>query len=137
MLGAEPIESDDPVESIRELTKGVGVDRVIEAVGNDATIQLGIQLARIEGSVSVVGVNQNTSFDFNMALAQVKSLSFHIGLCSVQAELPTLIPLVQSGRIDPTLAISHRMGLSEGAEAYRLFASREDGIRKVILDPSR
>jgi 2-desacetyl-2-hydroxyethyl bacteriochlorophyllide A dehydrogenase len=136
-LGAEPIHADDPVAAILERTKGLGVDRVIEAVGVDATIQLALGLARTEGSVSVVGVNQNTSFDFNMALAQFRSLSFHIGLCSVQAELPTLIPLVQSGRIDPSLTISHRMGLSEGAEAYRVFAARADDVRKVILDPSR
>lgn len=24
-----------------------------------------------------------------------------------------------------------------GAEAYRLFAAREDGVRKVVFDPSR
>jgi threonine dehydrogenase-like Zn-dependent dehydrogenase len=136
-LGAEPIEADDPVEEVRRLTKGVGVDRVVEAVGLDATIRLALRLARTEGSVSVVGVSQTRRFDFDMALAQVRSLSFHIGLCSVQAELPSLIPLVQSGRIDPSISVSHRMGLSEGAEAYRLFAARSDDVRKVILDTRR
>ena len=135
-LGAEPIDAADPVEEVMARTGGRGVDRVIEAVGADATIELALSLARIEGSVSVVGVSQNTRFDFNMALAQVRSLSFHIGLCSVQVELPALVPLVEAGRLDPARTISHRMGLGEGAEAYRLFASREDDVRKVILDPA-
>lgn len=137
LLGAEGVGGDDTKEIVLERTQGRGVDRVIEAVGGDATIRLALSLARIEGSVSVVGVNQNPHFDFNMALAMVKSLSFHIGLCSVQAELPTLIPLVQSGRIDLARMVSHRFGVSEGAEAYRLFAAREDNVRKVILDPTR
>ena len=64
-------------------------------------------------------------------------MSFAIGSCSVQVELPILIPLVASGRIDPGRTISHRMALSDGAEAYRIFASREDDVRKVVLDPSR
>ncbi len=39
MQGAEPInfEEEDPVEAIRELTAGIGVDRAIDAVGVDAT----------------------------------------------------------------------------------------------------
>ena len=125
-LGAEPIDSEDPVEEVFARTAGRGADRVIEAVGADATIQLALQLARVEGSVSVVGANQNSNFDFNMALTQIRSLSFAIGLCSVQVELPTLVPLVASGRIDPSRTISHRMALSDGAEAYRCRRSPEN-----------
>lgn len=138
-IGAEPIDVTDPadvVPAVMEATGGRGADRVIEAVGSDATIQLSIDLCRREGAVSVVGVNQTVQFDFNMAVAQLRSLSFHIGLCSVQAELPALLPLVESGRIDPSRTVSHRMGLSAGAEAYRIFAQREDDVRKVVLDPS-
>ena len=65
----------------------------------------------------------------------LKELEFHIGLCSVQFELPTLLPLVASGRIAPANVITHRMPLSSGPEAYRLFASRADGVGKVVLDP--
>lgn len=136
-LGAVGIAAESAIEAVFEATHGRGADRVIEAVGNDATIKLALGLTRVEGAVSIVGVNQNSHFDFNMALAQFRSISFHIGLCSVQAELPALIPLVQSGRIDPAINVSHRFGLSEGAEAYRLFAAREDDVRKVLLDPSR
>jgi threonine dehydrogenase-like Zn-dependent dehydrogenase len=28
------------------------------------------------------------------------------------------------------------MGLSDAADAYRLFDSREDGVMKVLLDPT-
>jgi hypothetical protein len=29
------------------------------------------------------------------------------------------------------------MGLSEGVEAYRLFASRKDGVMKIVMDARR
>jgi threonine dehydrogenase-like Zn-dependent dehydrogenase len=29
------------------------------------------------------------------------------------------------------------LGLSEGAEAYRLFDGRREGVMKVVLDPGR
>ena len=33
--------------------------------------------------------------------------------------------------------ITHRMGLSQGTEAYDLFAGRTGGVGKVVLDPGR
>jgi threonine dehydrogenase-like Zn-dependent dehydrogenase len=65
----------------------------------------------------------------------VKSIAFRIGLCCVQAQLPALVPLVESGRIQPSAAVSHHMALDEGPLAYRLFAGREGGVRKVLLTP--
>jgi alcohol dehydrogenase len=84
-----------------------------------------------------VVATQPTNFSFPMALALVKELEFHIGLCSVQAELPTLLPLVASGRLQPAQVVTHRMGLSEGTRAYELFDARTDGVGKVVLDPRR
>ncbi len=35
----------------------------------------------------------------------------------------------------PERVITHRMALSDGAEAYRMFDAREDGVMKVVLTP--
>lgn len=135
-LGAEPI-ADDLAGELVQRTGGRGVDVVLEAVGADATIRLAIDVVRRAGRVSVVGVNQTSKFSFPMALAQFKELEFHIGLCSVQYELPALLALVTAGRLRPEVAISHRLPLSQGPEAYRIFAARADNVSKVVLDPSR
>lgn len=136
-LGAEPVDGDDVVAAIAELTGGRLADVVLEAVGADATVRLSIDLAGRHGSVSVVGVNQSRSFDFPMAKAQGKSLRFTIGLCSVQYELPALLDLTVGGRIRPGLVVSDHVPLSEGVDAYRRFHAREDGVSKIVLDPSR
>lgn len=67
----------------------------------------------------------------------MRRLTFRIGMVSVPQTWPRLIALVESGRISPEDVITHRMGLSEAADAYRLFDSRTDGVLKVLLDPSR
>ena len=85
------------------------------------------------GTTSVVGVNQNMKFAFPMALAFVKSLTFRIGMCSVQCHWPQLVPLIRAGRLHPERFISHRMPLSEGARAYELFDARADGALKMVL----
>jgi alcohol dehydrogenase len=133
-LGAEAIESDDPKAALREMLGG-GADVAIEAVGADATIKLAISAVGHRGRVSVVGVSQNRAFPFHMQLAQVKELEFHIGLCSIQYELPALLRLTAAGRLQPQAVVSHRLPMSDGANAYRLFADRADGVSKVVLDP--
>jgi len=135
-LGAEPVEGD-PKVAVREMTGGRGAGVVLEAVGADATIDLAMKIAARGARVSVVGVNQSANFAMHMALAQFNELEFAIGLCSVQRELPALLALTQSGRLQPEVVVTHHLPLSDGAEAYELFHSRAGGVGKVVLDPSR
>ncbi|QIS03662.1 alcohol dehydrogenase catalytic domain-containing protein [Nocardia brasiliensis] len=135
-LGAEPVEAADPKLAIRDMLGG-GADVAIEAVGADATIKLAISAVGHRGRVSVIGVSQNRAYPFHMPLAQIKELEFHIGLCSIQYELPTLLRLTAAGRLRPEAVITHALPMSDGANAYRLFAERTEGVSKVVLDPTR
>jgi 2-desacetyl-2-hydroxyethyl bacteriochlorophyllide A dehydrogenase len=136
--GAIPIDADGDVRhAILEHTNGRGPDAVIEAVGADETIQLALEIVRVGGVVSVVGVNLNFAFPLNMASAFMKNLTFRIGLVPVQELWPSLVPLVASGRLSPEVVFTHRMPLSEGPRGYEIFDGRADGVMKVLLDPTR
>lgn len=137
-LGAEPIDATggDTVAKIFEATGGRGAAAVIEAVGADQTISDAIMCAAPGGTISVVGVNMNFGLPFPMPIALFKRLTFRVTLASIPATWPELFPLVASGRLHPEDVFTHRMGLSEAAEGYRLFNAREDGVLKVLLDPS-
>jgi 2-desacetyl-2-hydroxyethyl bacteriochlorophyllide A dehydrogenase len=132
-LGAIPVDPADATESIFEATKGRMVDSVVECVGADASLGLSLQLAGVRGTISSIGVNQSMDFQFPMALAMARGLTFRIALCSVQSHWDELIALVRAGRLRPEQFISHRMSLAEGAEAYRLFDAKEDGALKMVF----
>ena len=133
--GAISLHPQDALETIREATKGRKLDCVIEVVGSDATVDLALRLVARRGTVSVIGVQQSKRYAFPLERAFAAGLTFRTGTCSVPEELPALFPLVQSGRLRPEQYISHRMPLSEGAEAYRLFEAREAGALKMVLVP--
>ena len=59
-----------------------------------------------------------------------------IGLVPVPETWEALIPLVASGAIQPERVFTHRLPLSKGPDAYELFDRRDDGVMKVMLDPS-
>jgi len=136
-FGATPVDASrqDVGAAVLEATQGQGAHAVIEAVGATESVHQAFQLVRVGGIVSVVGVLIQEDFKFPMGTAFMKDLTFRIGLVNIPRFLPTLIPLVRSGRIDPTRLISHRMPLSEGAEAYELFDRKLDGCLKVALIP--
>jgi threonine dehydrogenase-like Zn-dependent dehydrogenase len=137
-LGAEPIDARDgnAVAKIYEATGGRGAGAVIEAVGADQTINDAILCAAPGATISVVGVNLNLALPYPMPIALMKRLTFRVTLASIPSTWGALLPLVASGRLRPEEVFTHRLGLSEAAEAYRLFESREDGVLKVLLDPT-
>jgi 2-desacetyl-2-hydroxyethyl bacteriochlorophyllide A dehydrogenase len=138
-MGAEVI---DPAEGgtlaqVMERTGGRGAESVIEAVGADQSITDALMCAGPGATVSIIGVNLNFAFPFPMPIALMRRLTMRVTLASIPSTWETLIPLVVSGKIQPQDVFSHHMGLSEAAEAYRMFDAREGGILKVLLDPTR
>ena len=133
--GAIALHPDEALERIKADTKGRKLDCVVEVVGHDATVDFALRLVRPRGTVSVIGVQQSRRVPIPLERAFAAGLTFRVGTCSVPEELPALFPLVQSGRLKPVRYISHRLPLSDGAEAYRMFEAREAGALKMVLLP--
>jgi 2-desacetyl-2-hydroxyethyl bacteriochlorophyllide A dehydrogenase len=134
-LGAIPVDPANAMETIFEATQSRMLASVVECVGADASLETAIRLAGVRGTVSAIGVSQTMDFKFPMALAMANGLTFRIALCSVQSHWGELIPLVRAGRLRPERFVSHRMSLSDGTEAYRLFDKKEKGALKMVLAP--
>jgi threonine dehydrogenase-like Zn-dependent dehydrogenase len=134
-LGAIGINSRDsnPVRRVLEITDGDGADVVIEAVGGTKTILLAFELVRPGGRISAVGVSTQDTLEYPLRDSLSKDVSFRVGLANIHRDIDTTLKLVSSGRIDPTIVVSHRLGLSDAAEGYALFDKRE--ASKVILEP--
>lgn len=134
-LGAQALSPDAALEFITEATDGRLADSVIEAVGSDATVTMALKLVRMEGTVSVIGVNHNMQFPFPLGAALSRGITFRAWTTSVAETWPELVPLVQQGRLNPAQFITNHIPLAEGADAYRLLDSRADGVVKAVIIP--
>jgi threonine dehydrogenase-like Zn-dependent dehydrogenase len=134
-LGAIPINatSSDPVGRLMALTGGEGADAVIEAVGGPRTILMAFELVRPGGHIAAVGITAAQSFDYPLMQSITKDITFRIGLANIHRDIDQTLALVQNGKINPSVVISHRMALQDAAEGYRLFDTR--AASKVILLP--
>jgi threonine dehydrogenase-like Zn-dependent dehydrogenase len=67
----------------------------------------------------------------------MKDLTFRIGICPIPELWGALVPLVQAGRLQPERVFTHRLPLTQGTEAYKIFDEKREGVLKVLLDPAR
>lgn len=138
-MGAEPIDATGGLGALKVLdaTGGVGVNAAIEAVGHRETVTDAISSVGPRGRISMVGVNVEMDFPFPMALAFLRALSFRAAFAAIPSTWKNLLPLVAEGTLDLGHVVTDHMGLSEAPQAYERFDAREDGVFKVLLDPSR
>jgi threonine dehydrogenase-like Zn-dependent dehydrogenase len=106
----------------------------MEAVGSGATNKLAYDLVRPGGIISAVGVCTDNHLPFSPVQAYNKNLTYKIGRCPARYYMDKLVPLVRQKRFDFTSVFTYRMKLSEGVQAYDIFANKKDGCLKVLLE---
>ena len=109
-------------QKIRELTKGVGADSVLECVGTQESMWQAIQATRAGGHTSYVGVPHGVSLDG--AKLFFTHVHLHGGPAPVRRYLPQLIDLVLNGTINPGKVFDLTLPLAQVAEGYRAMDER-------------
>jgi threonine dehydrogenase-like Zn-dependent dehydrogenase len=64
-----------------------------------------------------------------------KGLSIKSGQTHVQKYMPKLLELIIAGKLDTTFLISHRLGLEDAPQGYKMFKERQNEVTKVVLKP--
>ncbi len=133
-LGAASLApGDDLVPAVRELTGGSLVNRCFEASGAAAAIGSVPRIMRNGGTASFIGLPQGGT-GLDMAQLIYRGLTVRAGIAPVPELWPSLLPLLESGRLRAEGLFSHRMPLAEGSEGYRLFDARDDGVLKILFE---
>jgi threonine dehydrogenase-like Zn-dependent dehydrogenase len=122
---------DDGVARIKDLTKGIGADAVLECVGTQESMMQAIQSARKGGYVSYVGVPHGVELKGEELF--YAHVHLHGGPAPVRRFLPKLIDLVWSRKIDPGKVFDLTLPLDQVAEGYRAMDERR--AIKALLRP--
>ena len=78
-----------------------------------------ITACRNGGTVSVIGVYGGLVDKFPLGAIMNRSLTIRSGQCHVHRYMRPLLERIEKGDIDPTIVITHRMGLDGRAEGLR------------------
>jgi S-(hydroxymethyl)mycothiol dehydrogenase len=128
--------SADPVEGIRALTGGNGVDVAIEAIGLPKTYEQAFYARDLAGTVVLVGVpnpEMTIELPFIEIFGRGGSLkSSWYGDCLPSRDFPMLIDLYLQGRLDLDGFVSETIGLDSVEEAFHKM-ERGEVLRSVVL----
>ena len=125
----------DPIEAIRELTGGNGVNVAIEAVGNPTTYEQAFYARDLAGTVVLVGV---PSPDMKIELPMLDLFgrggalkSSWYGDCLPRRDFPMYIDLYLQGRLDLDRFVSETIAIDEVEEAFAKM-KRGEVLRSVV-----
>lgn len=122
---------DEGVARIKEMTKGIGADSVLECVGTQESMMQAIRVTRPGGFVSYVGVPQDIAL--NGAELFFSHVHLHGGPAPVRRYLPDLINLIWNRKINPGKVFDLTLPLDQVAEGYRAMDERR--AIKALLRP--
>ena len=138
-LGADVVlnpKHTDVIAEVKRLTRG-GADVAIEALGTQQTFESALRCLRAGGTLSSLGVYAGKlGLPYDAFAAGLGDHRIVTTLCPGGKErMRRLINIVQSGRFDPSLLITHTFPLAQIREAYHLFGERQGGVLKVAIKP--
>ena len=122
---------DKGVARIKDLTKGIGADSVLECVGTQESMMQAISSTRKGGYVGYVGVPHGV--ELNGENLFYSHVHLHGGPAPVRRYLPELIKLVWSRKINPGKVFDLALPLDQVADGYRAMDERR--AIKTLLRP--
>jgi L-iditol 2-dehydrogenase len=130
--------ADHAVASVAELvalTRGRGVDLVLEATDVPQGFQLAAEAARIGGRIVLVGIPEGDGYALQASLARRKGLGLKFSR-RMGHVYPRAIELVRRGQVNVRRIATHHFPLAAAPEAFARQAERSQGIIKGILHPN-
>ncbi|HVL09095.1 MAG TPA: NAD(P)-dependent alcohol dehydrogenase [Burkholderiaceae bacterium] len=128
----------DVVDEVMKLTGGRGVDASIEALGLQSTFESALRVLKPGGTLSSLGVySGDLTIPLDAFAAGLGDHKINTALCPGGKErMRRLMNVVESGRVDLGVLVTHHYALDDIVDAYDLFANQRDGVLKVAIKPN-
>lgn len=124
----------DVIETIMDLTDGIGADMVVECTGQPGPAAEALQIIRKNGRISYNGIYHEP-----VTLQLDKIVQWNLLITGPKAEgmlnLERAVPLMADGRMNFKPLITHTFPLDRINEAFETFTGRVGGAIKVIVKP--
>jgi threonine dehydrogenase-like Zn-dependent dehydrogenase len=162
-LGAIIVDySDEDVSvltALKDLTGGIGPDACIDAVGLEAhsaqlqgtydkikvallmetdrpsVLRQAIQAVRKGGTLSIPGVYGGLLDKVPFGAAFGKGITMKMGQTNMHTYMKPLLERIETGQIDPSYIISHRITLEQAPEMYKVWRDKKENVTKIVIDP--
>jgi len=126
------VRSEDALTLVQDLTRGRGVDAVIECTGVSSAMLTGLEALKPGGTAVWVGMTDDT---YTIPAVRTIRRGLEIrGIFRYRDTYPAAIDLIATGRAEVLRLITHRFPLDRLAEAMEIARTGRDGAVKVMVE---
>lgn len=132
------INTTDTDEAVREWTGGLGADVVIETAGGGRNFDTALRVVREQGRVVLLAVyTEPQQVDLMRVVGSEATIigSNCYAYSGPRTDFDAAIELIASGRVDPTLLVTHRFSMDDITEAFAISDDKGSGVVKAHLYP--
>ena len=125
---------DDPVQAVRSLTRGAGVDHAFEAVGVATLVRQAIESLAIRGTATIVGVlppDAHIEFPWMAIRPECRVQTSRMGSNQFRVDIPNYLELYRQGRLQLDEMVTRRRPLPEINDAFRAMKAGE--VARTVL----
>ncbi|KAF4319528.1 hypothetical protein G195_004964 [Phytophthora kernoviae 00238/432] len=157
VVNRRDLSSAQIIAKLQQMLPPAGADAVIDASGCSTTggwmtkleKKMGMEtkpettdmfkelltIVRKCGHVAIVSDYMCSVEAFPIGHVAMKSLTVHAGRTPAQKYYPKVFDAIESGEIDPSVLISHRLALEEVPQAYSCIAKKDGDFLKAFVAP--
>jgi 2-desacetyl-2-hydroxyethyl bacteriochlorophyllide A dehydrogenase len=125
---------EDVSQRVRELTKGKGVDAVIEAVGVQDTLQQALTVVKKGGVVTITGLLEQM-IQVDIMKVVTSEITIRGDYCYTSPEFKASLDLITTGTVQLKPLITHSFPLRNIADAVDLLTEGKEQHIKILLRP--
>jgi len=126
---------EDPVQRIMGLTDMKGVDRVLEAVGTQTSVQQAMKMTKNGGVVTVLGVLEST-MNLDVLSTVVREIQIKGSYAYVPTDIDLALDLIAAGKVDVKPLITHVFSLDDIRKGFEVLEGKKEEVIKVVIRPS-
>jgi L-iditol 2-dehydrogenase len=120
------------VQTVLDATGGRGVDVVLEAAGSAETVNAAIRMARLGGTVTLIGLLSELYPKIDIHSAMMKEIRLQTLKRSNHRGTEAL-KMLASNRISTSL-ITHKLPLEQTPRAFEMLTNYTDGVGKAVIE---
>ena len=128
----------DPVEAVRELTAGLGVDYAFEVIGNPKTIVQAYNMVRAAGTAVIVGMAHHESEVSipaqHLVSTERRLIGSFYGSCQPKVDMPKLLDLYAEGKLKLDELITRHYRLEQINEAFADMEAGENARGVIVFN---
>ncbi|MBN2858761.1 MAG: zinc-binding dehydrogenase [Sphaerochaetaceae bacterium] len=124
---------EDPYEALRNLNEGREADVVISTVPSVKVIEQAYNMVYAGGTLHINAPSPvDEIWEFKPNDMYTKEITITTKYSADHTDIYQLFEFIQSGKVDPSLGITHRFGLDGIQEAFELLVKGEESLKSVI-----